>query len=154
MLFSCVHLFCDPTDYSLPGSSVHGIFQARILEWVAISFSRGFSWPRDWTWVREAHPESRTQDKSLKKGWTCCVPFSDFSSLFLNRQDPTVSLGFTYYCASVSVKALISFSCDSFHFNPEIKANSFSYTEEYNGTNPNKELPKMQDLICAQTSKV
>ena len=32
--------FCDPEDYSLPGSSVHGIFQARILEWVAISFSR------------------------------------------------------------------------------------------------------------------
>ena len=36
---------------SLPGSSIHGIFQARILEWVAISFFRRFSWPRDWTWV-------------------------------------------------------------------------------------------------------
>ena len=34
-------------DYSLPGSSVHWIFQARVLEWVAISFSRRFSWPRD-----------------------------------------------------------------------------------------------------------
>ena len=31
--------------------SVHGIFQASVLEWVAISFSRGSSWPRDWTWV-------------------------------------------------------------------------------------------------------
>ena len=39
---SCPTL-CDPTDYSLPGSSVHGILQARILEWVAISFSRGSS---------------------------------------------------------------------------------------------------------------
>ena len=38
-------------DYSLPGSSVHGIFQARVLEWVAISFSRGSSQPRDRTWV-------------------------------------------------------------------------------------------------------
>ena len=38
-------------DYNLPGSSIHGIFQARILEWVAISFSRRFAWPRDWTWV-------------------------------------------------------------------------------------------------------
>ena len=38
-------------DCSLPGSSVHGIFQARVLEWVAISFSRGPSWPRNWTWV-------------------------------------------------------------------------------------------------------
>ena len=34
---------CEPMDCSLPGSSIHGIFQARILEWDAISFSRGFS---------------------------------------------------------------------------------------------------------------
>ena len=45
---SCPTL-CDPMDYSPPGSSVHGILQARILEWVAISFSRGSSQPRDWT---------------------------------------------------------------------------------------------------------
>jgi len=37
----------DPRDYSLPDSSVHGILQARILEWVAIPFSRGSSWSRD-----------------------------------------------------------------------------------------------------------
>ena len=42
---------CDPMDCSLPGFSDHGIFQARVLEWVAISFSRGFSWPRDRTQV-------------------------------------------------------------------------------------------------------
>ena len=42
---------CDPGDYSLPGFSVHGIFQARILEWMAISFSRGSSQPRDQTRV-------------------------------------------------------------------------------------------------------
>ena len=42
---------CDPMDCSLPDSTVHGIFQARILEWVAISFSRRSSWPRDWTRV-------------------------------------------------------------------------------------------------------
>ena len=42
---------CDPMDCSPPGSSVHGILQARILEWVAISFSRWSSWPRDWTQV-------------------------------------------------------------------------------------------------------
>ena len=39
------------TDCSPSGSSVHGILQARILEWVAISFSRGSSWPRDWTFI-------------------------------------------------------------------------------------------------------
>ena len=38
-------------DYSPPGSSVHGILQARILEWVAIFFSRGSFWPKDWTHV-------------------------------------------------------------------------------------------------------
>jgi len=42
---------CDPADCSLPGSSVHGILQARTLEWVAISFSRGSFWPRDRTHV-------------------------------------------------------------------------------------------------------
>ena len=39
-LQSCLTL-CDPMDCSLPGSSVHGIFQARVLKWCAISFSRG-----------------------------------------------------------------------------------------------------------------
>ena len=40
---------CDPMDYSPPGSSVHGTFQSRILEWVAISSSRGSSRPKDQT---------------------------------------------------------------------------------------------------------
>ena len=40
---------CDPMDYSPTGSSVHGNLKARILEWVVISFSRGSSWPKDWT---------------------------------------------------------------------------------------------------------
>ena len=47
---SCPTL-CDPMDRSPSGSSVHGILQARILEWVAISFSRGSSQPRDRAWV-------------------------------------------------------------------------------------------------------
>ena len=45
---SCPTL-CDPMDCSLPGSAVHGILQARILEWFAISFFRGSSQPRDQT---------------------------------------------------------------------------------------------------------
>ena len=52
----CVHTqlsptFCNPRDCSPPGSSVHGIFQARILKWVAISYSKGSSWHRDQTGV-------------------------------------------------------------------------------------------------------
>ena len=43
---SCLTL-CDPMDCSPPGSSVHGIFQARILEWVAISFSRPELTPKE-----------------------------------------------------------------------------------------------------------
>ena len=42
---------CHPMDYSLPGSSVHSVLQARILEWVAMLFSRASSWPRDRTCV-------------------------------------------------------------------------------------------------------
>ena len=41
----------DPMDWSLPGSSVHRILQARILGWLPISFSRGSSRPRDQTWI-------------------------------------------------------------------------------------------------------
>ena len=43
--------FCDLMNCILQVSSVHGILQASILEWVAIPFSRGSSWPRDWTQV-------------------------------------------------------------------------------------------------------
>ena len=54
--FLCVHAqlcltLCDPMAHSLPGSSFHGIHQGRKLGWVAISFSRGSSRPRDWTRV-------------------------------------------------------------------------------------------------------
>ena len=47
---SCLTL-CDPMDCSLPGSFVHGTFQARTLEWISIFFSRGSSLTRDWNRV-------------------------------------------------------------------------------------------------------
>ena len=49
-LQSCPTL-CNPLDCSPPGLSVHGVSQARILEWVAMPFSRGSSWPRDQTCI-------------------------------------------------------------------------------------------------------
>ena len=53
---SCPTL-CDPVDYSPPGSSIHGILQASILEWVTISFSRGSSQPlNSITLTSEWHP--------------------------------------------------------------------------------------------------
>ena len=59
MWYNCVHAksiqscltLCNPMDWSPPGSSVYGILQARILEWVAMPSSRGSSWPRDRNWV-------------------------------------------------------------------------------------------------------
>ena len=46
-VLSC-NLLCNPMDCGLPSSSIHVTFQARILEWAAISYTRGSSWPRDW----------------------------------------------------------------------------------------------------------
>ena len=54
--FSCVQLFSDPMDCSLLGFSVHGMLQARILEWVAMPSSRGSSWRRDRTCVFSLPP--------------------------------------------------------------------------------------------------
>ena len=79
---SCVKL-CDPVDCGLPGSCIHGILQARILEWVAISFSWGSSQPRNRTWVsriggrrfnlwatREAYPKvGGEEDNRWRDGW-------------------------------------------------------------------------------------
>ena len=73
-------------DYSLPGSSGHGIFQVRILEWVAIPFSRRSSQPRDWTrvyyrqvlyhWATKEAPSliATAAAKSLQSCPTLCNP--------------------------------------------------------------------------------
>ena len=79
----------DPMDCSLPGSSVHGIFQAIVLEWIAISFSRGSSRPRDWTrvscivdrgftiWatreVQRKRSYSLIEKETLLRKWSFCV---------------------------------------------------------------------------------
>ena len=65
---------CSPVDCSLPGSSVHGIFQAWILEWVVISFFKGSSQPRDQTrvsfidrWILYHQPHLGSPVKLLKE---------------------------------------------------------------------------------------
>ena len=80
--FSHVWLFCGPLDCSPPGSSIHGVLQARILEWVAIPFSRRSSWLRDQTQVSrtaggfftiwattEAQDPQTKANKPLSKFW-------------------------------------------------------------------------------------
>ena len=77
---------CDPMDCSPPGSFVHGISQARILEWVAISYCRGSSWPKNWTHVscigkrilyhwatREAHEFPSPHFKHSKRTQQFCT---------------------------------------------------------------------------------
>ena len=100
---SHVWLFCDPTDWSPPGFSVHRIFQAKIVEWVAVSYSRASSRPRDWTCVscvgREilyhwAHSESESEVAQLCL--TLCDPWT------VAHQAP-LSVGFSRqeYCSGL-----------------------------------------------------
>ena len=98
---SCMHAqslqtLCDPVDCSPPGSSVHGILQTRVLEWITMPSSRGSFQPRDWTllsyvsWTRQntgvgafpfsrgsSQPRDQTQVSSIAGGfftsWTTSV---------------------------------------------------------------------------------
>ena len=74
---SPVWLFGTPVDCSLWGSSIHGIFQARVLEWVAVSFSRGSSQPRDWIRV-----------SSIASSWFYCLSPQGSSVLIHQIQRP------------------------------------------------------------------
>ena len=83
-LLSCVQFFCNSMDCSLPGSSVHGIFQARILEWVAIALSRKSSRPWDRTCVSclagrffTTEPPAKTEQSTVlwePKGYNDWLP--------------------------------------------------------------------------------
>ena len=80
---------CDRKDYSLPGFSIHGIFQARVSEWVAISLSRGSFRPRDRTRV------SRIADRLFTQ-------FIDFNKNCLGRSlnqcyKPQIESGIKHY---------------------------------------------------------
>ena len=87
-LYSCVLVaqscptLCDPIDCISPGSSVHGILQARVLEWVAIPFSRGSSRPRDRIPALQA--DSLPSELCVSKGTSLSLPLAPF---FLNQTD-------------------------------------------------------------------
>ena len=97
---SCVGLFCDPMGCSPQGSSLHGILQARKLEWVAISFSRGSSWPRDWTRVSCV---SRIGRWILYHWATCEASAADFrEEMNTIRKEISLTFHFTHIPSSVS----------------------------------------------------
>ena len=100
---------CDPIDCSLPGSSVHGIFQARVLEWVATSFSRGSSQHRDRTRVSRivsrrfyplSHQGSPRRKVKGKSRLTLCNPTGcslwAFPSKVFSRQEYRSGLPFPF----------------------------------------------------------
>ena len=94
---------CDPTDCSPPGSSVHGIFQSRILEWVALLSSREFSQPRVWTRVfciscigrRILYHENHLGSPNLNLSFSCSVVSDSVISWTGARQAPQ-SMGFSW----------------------------------------------------------
>ena len=74
---SCL-TFCNPMDCSLPVSSFLGISQTRILEWVAIPFSKGSSQPRDWIWVsciaeQTLYHLSQQRSHQYQSLFPCCL---------------------------------------------------------------------------------
>ena len=84
---SCLTLW-DPMDYSPPGSFVHGILQARILEWVAILFSRRSPWPRDQTRVSCMSGRFSTIWATREMATymcikSCCMPYT-YTVLYVN----------------------------------------------------------------------
>ena len=85
-------------DCSLPGSSTHGIFQARVLEWAAIPFCRGSSWPRDWTWVSRIVGRRftlwATREVRGEESWNCNKNISVWPLIWLPFRELPVLLDF------------------------------------------------------------
>ena len=71
---------CNPMDCSPSGSSVHGILQARILEWIAVSFSRGFSQPKDRTQVSALQADALTSEPPRKPVYFFFLIFPCFTT--------------------------------------------------------------------------
>ena len=93
---SCLTLY-NPMDCGPPGSSVHRISQARILEWVAISFSRGSSWPRDQTHSLELAGGFSTTEPSEKPKLLCCCSGTQSCPTLCDPMDCS-TLGFPACC--------------------------------------------------------
>ena len=135
-------LFCNLMNCSPPGSSVHGISQARILEWVAISFSRGSSWPRDWThiscigrwilyhWVTQEAKIARIE--SLWRRWVSFVLFHEDVYLFFSFRKTNADswyplsnlLLLDWYNAGLIIHFLSMF----FNFSPCLFVNKTAHT--------------------------
>ena len=115
----------DPMDCSLPGSSVCCILQARLLEWVALFFSRGSSQPRDWTYVSciagrffTTEPPGKPQGKDLTRKKQEQRQVSEFSSPPWSHALPHGIILFRLLCALLQACDLYSALSISFLFFP------------------------------------
>ena len=131
---SCLTL-CDPMSCRPPGSPVHGILQARRLEWVAISFSRGTFWPRDWTRVSCISGRFFTISATIKWGlhsdWNhlkesringqCLLPLRSEVGVYW-WGGRLIHFTLFSYCSIFDLQCCISFTCT---------AKWFSYTYTY-----------------------
>ena len=126
-----VQLFCNPMDCSLPGSSVHGIFQARIPEWVTISFSRGSSQTRDWLRIFCIGRQVFLQLSQPGKPCFLSYIFKN-SSLLLALF--WIYFFFHFLCSSWGLMVLFVFVCGYvINFNlPKSKIDHYPYTHELN----------------------
>ena len=148
---SCPTL-CNPVDCSPQGSSVHGILQARILEWVAISFSRGSSQPRDQTWVSCIAGRCFILWATREAQWLYSLYFNTQSIRSIKWKDTWksflllaliprfVSSGWMYLAISLSIKAK-SFNSLIGSISPE----PFLFLESYKF--PYSFLSRNNDLI-------
>ena len=113
---SCLTLR-DPVDFSPPGSSVHEILQAGILEWVAISFSRGSSWPRDQThlsciacrsftvWATREALQTVRYTKQFTPEWTAWPYLKD--CIFTSIQAPSLVSGYSFLTSLFHLPAIL-----------------------------------------------
>ena len=93
---------CDPMDYSPPGSFVHGIPQARVLEWVAIPFSRRSSWLSDWTWVSYIADRFFTVWTTISsKFYYFCFVYPGYQNHLYSKAHQSVSQSVSQFSRSV-----------------------------------------------------
>ena len=125
---SCL-TFCSPVVCSLPCSSVHEIFLGRILEWVAISFSKGSFRPRDWAWVSTSVSCIGRQISYHQATWKAC---SNLDLWFLNVW--RVSL-FLFYLAAPGLSCNMQY-CNFFSCGMQILSCSLGDLVPWPGIEP------------------
>ena len=107
---SCPTL-CNPMECSLPGSSIHGIFQTRVLKWVAIFFSRGSSQHSDWIWVSHIAGRCFTIWPKRETTWKIRADYEKTKAML--KTDTLLSLleNLNLKCCFVSSRFLSAFPC-------------------------------------------